>query len=79
MPDSSNAPTSANSASARNPGISSSIFHLIPSLSSLEVWGFGFTGLLLWIMSAPGAHAGLGPQAMLLWIPLTVVGVMINL
>ena len=52
---------------------------LRPILGNWEVWGFGFTGLLLWILSAPGAHNALGAQAMLLWIPITIAGVMVNL
>ncbi|MDO8413678.1 MAG: ATP-binding protein [Gallionellaceae bacterium] len=56
-----------------------SFFRLFPSLSSLEVWGFGFTGFLLWLGTAPGAHSELGPQAILMWLPLVVVGILINL
>lgn len=56
-----------------------STLRLRPMLGNWEIWGFGFAGLLLWILSATGAHAGLGPQAIFVWIPLTVVGIMINL
>ncbi|MEO5574175.1 MAG: amino acid permease [Gammaproteobacteria bacterium] len=64
---------------AKNPAASLATLRLMPILSNWEVWGFGFTGLLLWIMAAPGAHAVLGPQAILMWIPIVIVGVMINL
>ena len=43
-------------------------------LSPLETWGFGFTGLLLWLLTAPVLHAALGPQALFIWLPVTVVG-----
>jgi len=49
------------------------------SLSSLETWGFGLTGLLLWTGAAPGAHAELGPQAICVWLPGAIVGMLINL
>lgn len=32
------------------------------SLSSPETWGFGFSGLLLWLGTAPGMNAALGPR-----------------
>lgn len=50
---------------------------LHPILSSVEVWSFGFTGLLLWIVVAPVAHAGLGALALLMWVPITCVGMII--
>ena len=49
------------------------------SLSSLETWGFGLTGLLLWMGVAPGAYAEMGPQAIFVWIPGTIIGILINL
>ena len=45
------------------------------NLSLIETWGFGLTGLLLWMGVAPGAHAELGAQAMWVWIPGAIVGV----
>jgi PAS domain S-box-containing protein len=52
--------------------------HLPRNLPSIETWGFGLTGLLLWISSAPGAHNQLGSQALLVWLPCVIIGVMIN-
>lgn len=49
------------------------------SLTSLETWGFGFSGLLLWLGTAPAMHAALGPQALWVWLPGTIVGMLLNL
>jgi len=49
------------------------------SLTSLETWGFGFSGLLLWLGTAPAMHAALGPQALWVWLPGTLVGILLNL
>lgn len=49
------------------------------SLTSIETWGFGLTGLVLWTNTAPGIQAELGPQAIFVWIPGVIVGVLINL
>jgi hypothetical protein len=49
------------------------------SLTSLETWGFGFSGLLLWLGTAPAMHAALGPQAFWVWLPGTIVGILLNL
>ena len=51
---------------------------LQPILNSVEVWSFGFTGLLLWIVIAPVAHAGLGTLSLLMWVPITCVGMIIT-
>lgn len=52
----------------------------LPStLSSFETFGFGFGGLLLWLGTAPAMHAALGPGALLVWIPDTSIGVLLNL
>jgi PAS domain S-box-containing protein len=48
------------------------------SLSPLETWGFGMSGLLLWLGTAPGMHAELGPQALWVWIPSAIVGMLLN-
>lgn len=53
---------------------------LLPaSLTSLETWGFGFSGLLLWLGTAPAMHAALGAQALWVWLPGTIVGILLNL
>lgn len=52
---------------------------LQPSLSSLETWGFGFSGLLLWLGPAPAMHAALGSQAIFVWLPGVIVGTLLNL
>jgi PAS domain S-box-containing protein len=57
----------------------SSPFRLQPSLSALETWGFGFSGLLLWLGPAPAMHAALGPQAIFVWLPGAIVGILLNL
>ncbi|MBF2029533.1 MAG: amino acid permease [Oscillatoriales cyanobacterium C42_A2020_001] len=49
------------------------------NLSLIETWGFGLTGLLLWMGVAPGAHSELGSQAMWVWIPGAIIGILINL
>ncbi|HHP7245748.1 MAG TPA: PAS domain-containing sensor histidine kinase, partial [Elainellaceae cyanobacterium] len=62
------------------PRISSTpVSHLPRSLSSLETWGFGLTGLLLWLGAAPGMQAELGAQAIWVWLPGVVIGVIVNL
>jgi signal transduction histidine kinase/L-asparagine transporter-like permease len=48
-------------------------------LSLIETWGFGLTGLLLWMGVAPGAHHELGAQALWVWIPGALIGIVINL
>ncbi|MEM6251634.1 MAG: ATP-binding protein [Cyanobacteria bacterium P01_D01_bin.156] len=48
------------------------------TLSLIETLGFGLTGLLLWLGVAPGAHAELGLQAMWVWIPGSLLGIVIN-
>lgn len=49
------------------------------SLSFLETWGFGLTGHVGWIGTAPIIHAALGPNAILVWLPGVVVSVLLNL
>jgi len=49
------------------------------TLTLIETMGFGLTGLLLWIGVAPSAHAELGIQAMWVWIPGAVLGVVVNI
>jgi signal transduction histidine kinase/amino acid transporter len=54
-------------------------FRLTRSLSALETWGFGLSGLLLWLGTAPGMNAELDTQAIWVWLPGAIVGVLLNL
>ncbi|WP_232251333.1 amino acid permease [Oscillatoria acuminata] len=49
------------------------------SLSFLETWGFGLSGLLLWLGPAPAMNAALGAQAIFVWIPAAMIGCLLNL
>ncbi|MCT7982487.1 ATP-binding protein [Laspinema sp. A4] len=49
------------------------------SLSFLETWGFGLSGLLLWLGPAPAMNAALGVQAIFVWIPAAIMGILLNL
>ncbi len=66
-----------NSSPATPNGVSS--LRLTRSLSALETWGFGLSGLLLWLGTEPGMHVELGPQAIWVWLPGVIIGVMLNL
>ncbi len=53
---------------------------LLPrKLSVLETWGFGLTGHVGWIGTAPAIHAALGPKAIFVWLPGVIVAMMLNL
>ncbi|MGI0489287.1 ATP-binding protein [Pantanalinema rosaneae CENA516] len=57
-------------------------FPILPlprSLSSLETWGFGFSGLLLWLGPAPAMYAALGANSLWVWLPGTLIGILLNL
>lgn len=49
------------------------------TLSPIETWGFGFTGHAAWLSVAPAIHAALGPNALFVWLPGVLVGMLINL
>ncbi|MEH2437583.1 MAG: ATP-binding protein [Nostoc sp.] len=49
------------------------------SMSAMETWGFGLTGHVGWIGTAPIIHAALGPKAILVWLPGVIVSVLLNL
>ncbi|MEG4023985.1 ATP-binding protein [Microcoleus sp. S13C4] len=49
------------------------------TLSPLETWGFGMTGLIAGVTVAPAMHVALGPNAIFVWLPAVLVGVMLNL
>lgn len=53
--------------------------HLQRTLSTIETWGFGLSGLLLWLGVAPGMQSELGAGAILVWLPGTIVGIILNL
>jgi PAS domain S-box-containing protein len=48
-------------------------------LSVLEVWGFGLSGLLLWLGPAPAMNADLGSQSIFVWGLATIGGILLNL
>ncbi|WP_338023075.1 amino acid permease [Argonema galeatum] len=52
---------------------------LEPSLSPVESWGFGLSGLLLWLGTAPSMHAALGANAIFVWLPGAIAGIVLNL
>ena len=56
-----------------------SAMRLPRTLSSLETWGFGLTGHVGWISTAPLLHAALGAKAILIWLPGVIVSVLLNL
>ncbi len=49
------------------------------SLGTFETWGFGLTGHVGWIGTAPVIHAALGPKAIFVWLPGVLVSVVLNL
>ena len=51
---------------------------LTRSLSAAETWGFGLSGPPNWVFLVPAMHAALGSQAIFVWIPATLVGILIN-
>ncbi|MEH2069429.1 MAG: amino acid permease [Nostoc sp.] len=49
------------------------------TLSYLETWGFGLTGHVGWIGTAPIIHAALGSKAILVWLFGTIISFLLNL
>jgi PAS domain S-box-containing protein len=49
------------------------------SLSFSETWSFGVTSHISWISTAPAIHATLGASAFWVWIPIVLVGMLLNL
>jgi signal transduction histidine kinase/DNA-binding response OmpR family regulator/HPt (histidine-containing phosphotransfer) domain-containing protein len=49
------------------------------SLSTLETWGFGLMTILVWLSPIAAMNSALGPQAMLVLLPATFVGLLENL
>ncbi len=56
-----------------------SLMRLPRSLSYLETWGFGLASLISWTAIAPAMHTALGPQAIFVWLPAVIVGMLLNL
>ncbi|BCL38457.1 amino acid permease [Nostoc sp. MS1] len=52
--------------------------HLTRSLSAVETWGFGLTAHISWTALVPAIHAALGSQAIFVWIPAVIVGMLLN-
>ncbi len=48
------------------------------SLSALETWAFGVTIHIGWVAVVPAIHAALGTQAIFVWIPAVIVGILLN-
>ncbi|MBD1919589.1 amino acid permease [Microcoleus sp. FACHB-831] len=55
-----------------------STMRLPRSLSAFETWGFGLTAHTGWIAVAPAIHAALGVNAIFVWLPGTIVGMLLN-
>ncbi|MBW4494617.1 MAG: amino acid permease [Oscillatoria princeps RMCB-10] len=56
-----------------------SLMRLQRTLTPLETWGFGLTGHVIWPSIAPAIHAALGPNAVFVWLPGAIVGILLNL
>lgn len=48
------------------------------SLSAVESWGFGLTAHISWVALVPAIHAALGSQAIFVWIPAVIFGMLLN-
>ncbi|AFY41764.1 EAL domain-containing protein [Nostoc sp. PCC 7107] len=55
------------------------VMRLPRTLSYLETWGFGLTGHVGWIGTAPVIHAALGSKAILVWLFGVIVSCILNL
>ncbi|MEH1821836.1 MAG: ATP-binding protein [Nostoc sp.] len=56
----------------------SSYPRLTRSLSAVESWGFGLTAHISWTALVPAIHAALGFQAIFVWIPAVIFGMLLN-
>ena len=63
----------------KKPSIQHPAMHLPRSLGTFETWGFGLTGHVGWIGTAPVIHAALGSKAIFVWLPGVFVSVILNL
>lgn len=64
-------------ASAQPPSLSFKT-RLTQSLSTLETWGFGVVTHIACPIVVPAVHAALGPQAIFVWVPAVIIGMMVN-
>ncbi|MEH2165998.1 MAG: ATP-binding protein [Nostoc sp.] len=51
---------------------------LTRSLSAVESWSFGLTAHISWTALVPVIHAALGSQAIFVWIPAVIFGMLLN-
>ncbi|BAY99568.1 multi-sensor signal transduction histidine kinase [Tolypothrix tenuis PCC 7101] len=51
---------------------------LTRSLSYWKTWAFGLTSHLAWTSVVPSVHAALRIQAILVWVPAVIVGMLLN-
>ncbi|HYW19002.1 MAG TPA: amino acid permease [Nodularia sp. (in: cyanobacteria)] len=62
-----------------HPPLSRPVYPMLTrSLSAKETWGFGLTAHISWTALVPAVHAALGSQAIFVWIPAVLVGILIN-
>ncbi|MEH2096206.1 ATP-binding protein [Nostoc sp.] len=62
-----------------HPTLSQSSYpRLTRSLSAVESWGFGLTAHISWTALVPAIHAALGSQAIFVWIPAVIFGMLLN-
>ncbi|HLO47641.1 MAG TPA: ATP-binding protein [Kamptonema sp.] len=59
------------------PDISSNS-HLSRTLTPVETYSFGLAGIPGWTGVVPAINAAMGPLSMLVWLPATLIGVLIN-
>ncbi len=71
--------TAQHEPSPNTDGKERSSMRLSRSLSTPETWGFGLTGYLLWLGTAPAMHAAIGPGAIFVWLPGAIVSILLNL
>ncbi len=64
---------------AKEPLIQHRAMQLRRSLGALETWGFGLTGHVGWIGTAPVIHAALGTKAIFIWLPGVLISMALNL
>lgn len=57
----------------------SKVMRLPRSLSCRETWGFGLMTILVWLVAVSPMNAALEPQAILVLLPATLVGILENL